>query len=296
MDSPTKESIYDILRHSNTFVDMFDIMRIVDAEGGRLLETVDGQIRETGVRCTDVFDTDERCKNCTSIRSFYTGEQVVKLEYTGGTVLLIMSVPISYGGHRVVAELVKDITDSMTVNIKDLNRADEVAGMIDNLNTLAVTDTLTGLYNRRYIDDKLPAAVQSCHEMGMTLSAAMVDIDRFKRVNDTHGHPAGDLVLKQVAGILQSFIRRKSDFVARYGGEEFFLCFPGVDLVDCRSICERIRKEVAATVMDCDGCPIKITVSIGIAESTGNDTAAEMIAQADSRLYEAKATGRTRVL
>lgn len=293
---PGTDSIGEILVNSDAFLNMFDVMRIVDAEEGRILEAADGRICETGVNCTDVFGSDERCKNCTSIRSFYTGEQVVKLEYAGGAVLLIMSVPITYGGRRAVAELVKDITKSMTVNIQDAGRENEVAGMIDSLNRVAVTDTLTGLYNRRYIDDKLPAALQSCHTMGTPLSAAMVDIDRFKAINDTYGHPVGDMVLRDTAEVLQSFIRRKSDFAARYGGEEFFLCFPGVGLEDCRRICERIREKIESSVMDKDGGRIGITVSIGVAEGTGASTAAEVIGLADKRLYEAKSSGRNRVV
>ena len=296
MDIPAQESIGDILARSNVFENMFDIVRIVDAEEGRILEAADGLVCETGVSCTDVFGSDERCKNCTSIRSFYSGEQVVKLEYAAGAVLLIMSVPIRYGGRWVVVELVKDITKSMTVNIADAYRQDEVSGMIDSLNRMAVTDALTELYNRRYVDEKLPAALQSCAGLGTPLSAAMVDIDLFKAVNDTHGHQTGDVVLTQTAGILQSFIRRTSDFAARYGGEEFFLCFPGVGIDDCRRICERVREKIAATVMDPAGKQVRITVSIGVAESTEAPTAEELIALADRRLYAAKAAGRNRVV
>jgi diguanylate cyclase (GGDEF)-like protein len=163
---------------------------------------------------------------------------------------------------------------------------------------MAVTDELTGLMNRRYIDEKLPNILLKSAEINEPVSVAMLDIDFFKKFNDTYGHQTGDVVLSETAKILMSFIRRNSDFAARYGGEEFLLCFPGVPLETCRSICERVRQRFENHVFKHDATELSITVSIGVASSVELENASQesIIELSDKRLYGAKSTGRNKVI
>ncbi len=298
MSVSTSETINQLLSEAGVFGSLFDAARIVDAKSGRVVECSNNEVRDTGITCVDVFGTSERCKNCTSIRALYTNEQVVKLEYVDGSVLLVVSVPLRYEGTPIVVELVKNITNSMTVDIKDVYRKDEVSGIIDKLNRLSTTDKLTGLMNRRFIDEKLTPLVQSSRLIGRPLSVALLDIDYFKKVNDMYSHQGGDAALSALAKVLLGFVRRESDFVARYGGEEFLCCFPGTSLATCRDISERIRERVEASSVDFQGTPIKLTVSIGVAESgeLADLSQETLLALADKRLYEAKAAGRNRVV
>jgi diguanylate cyclase (GGDEF)-like protein len=173
--------------------------------------------------------------------------------------------------------------------------ANQVAIAIENarLYQAAITDGLTGLYQRTYFHTRLMEELDRAKRYNLPLSLAMVDVDFFKTVNDRHGHLAGDLVLERLAEALKKETRL-SDIVARYGGEEFGLIMPYVDNRNVSMIGERIRENVER--MDANG--IRITVSIGIAHYDGrkSDLGHEtFIEAADGALYKAKNTGRNRV-
>lgn len=298
MSQSAYSDITALLVDQNIFHALFDISRIVDAESGKIQELKNGVILETRTSCNDVFGSDSRCKNCTSIRAHYSNESVVKLEYVNGSVLLILSVPLQVCGKRLVAELVKDITKSMTVDLKDSFFSGEVPAIIDKLNKVSTTDPLTGLQNRRYLDDRLPLALANCRAMNTPVSLVMIDIDHFKQANDTYGHQHGDVIIRGVADILRSYIRRNSDFAVRYGGEEMLLCFSGVSLADCHSIAERIHRQIQASVFTHNGLAVSVTVSMGVGESQADGLYDKdsLIAIADKRLYDAKKAGRNRIV
>ncbi len=158
--------------------------------------------------------------------------------------------------------------------------------------SLAVTDSLTGLYNRRYLDSHLAVQFERHKDEGRSLAVAMIDIDHFKAINDTHGHAAGDEVLNEVANVLKSNIRA-SDLVARHGGEEFVVVMPNTDMSAAEVVSGRIRHEI--TNMAAALPPI--TVSIGLAATRDNDdTPQRLLKRADDALYEAKRSGRNRVI
>ncbi|MDQ0046771.1 diguanylate cyclase (GGDEF)-like protein/PAS domain S-box-containing protein [Paenibacillus polymyxa] len=158
------------------------------------------------------------------------------------------------------------------------------------LETMASTDPLTGLKNRRYFQDQLLASLASFHESGISFSLLIIDIDRFKSINDTYGHPVGDLVLTNLAELLQSMSRDR-DIVARYGGEEFVIILPGNDQEEAIRTAERYRTTTASM----DWGEYSITVSIGVATVTQEDTEQTIIHQADLALYASKSGGRNRV-
>jgi diguanylate cyclase (GGDEF)-like protein len=124
---------------------------------------------------------------------------------------------------------------------------------------------------------------------------AILDVDRFKSVNDEHGHAAGDEVLRAVAERVGGALRA-GDLLARIGGEEFALLLPGADLHNAAEIAERLRGLIAATPMTAGGSSLRITASLGCAVLSGDETTAALLARADARLYEAKRAGRNRVV
>lgn len=163
--------------------------------------------------------------------------------------------------------------------------------------SLALTDTLTGLYNRRYASSHLAAVLEQALTSGKPLGLLMVDIDHFKAINDTHGHAAGDEVLRAVANRLSRHLR-PFDTVARWGGEEFVVIMPEADLEVATSVAERLRKKVASGPIDISGSAgeLTVTVSIGVAvTSPGNTAMDEMLRAADAALYLAKRSGRNRI-
>jgi diguanylate cyclase (GGDEF)-like protein len=161
----------------------------------------------------------------------------------------------------------------------------------------AIYDTLTSLFNRRYLEEKLAVDAQKAFHSSSNLSIIMVDIDHFKKVNDTFGHAAGDKVLHEIASLLKNSLRRQDDTVARYGGEEFVLVLPGAPLEATSTIAERIRQTVANTPIDIGQSQIHLTISLGISNFPIHRAKSkeELVKMADLALYEAKRGGRNRV-
>lgn len=164
------------------------------------------------------------------------------------------------------------------------------------LERLSITDGLTGLYNHRYFQDELARAFEESERYGRPLSLVIIDLDFFKKINDTHGHAVGDEVLKAVSKMFQESIR-STDLVARYGGEEFTVMMPETTLDDALAFAEKIRALVAARAVPTQAGPIPITVSIGVsmAPDPAIATARELIVAADDALYRAKGGGRNQV-
>lgn len=156
-------------------------------------------------------------------------------------------------------------------------------------------DPLTGTYNRQTMMGDLNSERERAIRTEVPTALALVDLDHFKSVNDTHGHQSGDVVLQSIAGILQSHVR-PFDKVYRYGGEEFLICLPNADMKQCARVLERLRKVIEASPVTIkDGSLLPVTASIGAAPMTKNRTVEQIIEKADQALYAAKEGGRNRV-
>ncbi|TAL14190.1 MAG: diguanylate cyclase [Aquabacterium sp.] len=163
------------------------------------------------------------------------------------------------------------------------------------LQKLSVTDVLTGLANRRHFMARLQAEVSRPAGLGHTLSVVLVDADHFKRINDSHGHHAGDEVLRVLAGMLCEDLRVPADLAARIGGEEFALLLPDTDLRGAQRVCERLQERLRRREFDFDGRRFQLTVSMGVVERDGEDVPT-LLRQADRNLYQAKQAGRDRAV
>jgi two-component system cell cycle response regulator len=163
---------------------------------------------------------------------------------------------------------------------------------------LAVTDGLTGLHNRRYLDNHMKLLVDRAAARGRPLSVCITDIDRFKAVNDTYGHDAGDAVLREFASRVRSAVRG-ADLACRYGGEEFVLVMPDTPEDMAAGVAERLRMTVEEAPFRIPGTDVflSITASLGIASLvSAGDTPEALLKRADTALYEAKRAGRNRVV
>jgi diguanylate cyclase (GGDEF)-like protein len=163
--------------------------------------------------------------------------------------------------------------------------------LLDSYMAESLTDPLTGLGNRRRFDQELARRFAQWRRAGTPLSLVLVDVDHFKRVNDEHGHAAGDAVLHDVAQVLAECVR-EMDVVARYGGEEFGMILPGTTLAEAKPVAERVRGAIAGRTFQYGGHELLITVSAGLAEAMLTNDMEVLVARADAALYSAKDGGR----
>jgi two-component system cell cycle response regulator len=162
---------------------------------------------------------------------------------------------------------------------------------------MAITDALTGLFNRRYMETHVGTLVEQAASRGKPLTVLVLDIDYFKSINDTHGHDAGDDVLREFALRIRKSIRG-IDLACRYGGEEFVVVMPETDLAVATVVAERLRRRIATEpfAIQQGACAVEVTISIGIAALGHGDNAASVLKRADQALYRAKRDGRNRVV
>jgi two-component system, cell cycle response regulator len=163
---------------------------------------------------------------------------------------------------------------------------------------LSVTDPLLGIYNRRYLHERLPEEAARAQRYGASLSVVMLDLDYFKNINDTYGHEAGDAVLQQCVTTARSTLR-SSDWMARYGGEEFVIVLPETHIQGAYAVAERVRRQCAETPISIPTGQVSITASFGVASLEGlvkgDDSTDAILREADKALYESKRNGRNMV-
>ncbi len=158
----------------------------------------------------------------------------------------------------------------------------------------AVLDMLTGLYNRYYMTAEGVKEIQKAVRYDYSLSGIMMDIDHFKSINDTHGHPVGDSILEEIGHMIRKIVR-DVDLPIRYGGEEFLLILPHTGLSGAVKLAERLRNQISFHTFRPSGVPIPVTISCGVAEMEKGDTLSNLVKRADVQLYRAKEGGRNRV-
>jgi diguanylate cyclase (GGDEF)-like protein len=166
--------------------------------------------------------------------------------------------------------------------------------LFEEVKSLAIRDGLTGLYNYRYFWEMLNQQVGQSRRYDWPLSLLFLDIDNFKTVNDTLGHPQGDLVLKSLADYLAREVRQ-ADLLCRYGGEEFVVLLPQTPVIQAKIMAERLREGIAHTPFSLADREVYITVSIGVAGLTPDMDGTALVKAADAALYQAKHTGKNRV-
>jgi len=165
-----------------------------------------------------------------------------------------------------------------------------------DIETLAITDSLTGVYTRRYFIERFDEEIKRSASRKSTLSFLMIDADHFKMINDQHGHLTGDLVLKEISNIIEENVR-EIDIVGRFGGEEFCVVLPDTDMEGARVVAERIRKSSAERLIKAYDSSLRVTLSIGLSiYPTDGKLLEELMDKADWALYRAKSQGRNCVI
>jgi two-component system cell cycle response regulator len=192
----------------------------------------------------------------------------------------------------------QELLARVNTQIRRCRYAEQLRSNVQASMEMAVTDALTGLYNRRYMESQTSVLVEHAANRGKTLSVVVLDVDHFKAVNDTHGHDVGDRVLQELAARLRACVRN-IDLICRMGGEEFVVVLPDAGMEIALKVAERIRRIMSAKPFDAGARagPLAITVSLGVSLiESPSDSIDDIVKRADEALYRAKREGRNRVI
>ncbi len=277
---------------------IYDVVRIVDPVQNTILHIKDRKspavLREGA--CYAIWKKNKFCDNCISYRAIKEKDTFVKFEVIDERVYMITASPVEYQDGCYVVEMLTDITGKGVLESMAGESTEDFTNLVLRLNDALVRDELTKIFNRRYINERLP--IEIFHSIANANPAALViiDIDKFKNKNDMYGHIAGDAILEQFAYLLMNGVQEERDWVARYGGEEFLLYLHNRNLEQAVTVAEQIRKAIEYTQFTIPSGFVNITCSLGICILEKEMTMTEWIDCADKKLYEAKATGGNRIV
>lgn len=292
-----EKAIRVIQEKLSDFQDLYTHIRIVDPATKRTIQPKDAEPSIEPGYCYSFWQKNAQCANCVTMKANIERRSFVKIEFKEDKIYIVQAVPTILDGEQVIIELLKDITE-IGIFIGDYkNSVTEVQDIIRTLNEKLLLDDLTGIYNRRFIDTRLPADLLNCESLGLPLSVAIIDVDHFKQVNDTYGHSVGDQLLRELSQLIAESIRSHEDWIARYGGEEFLLVLKKIGRDHTILALEKLRRKIEEHVFCPEKHKIRITCSFGARviynELLSND---DIIEQVDKCLYEAKRTGRNKVV
>lgn len=296
-----------LLEDVKVFQKYYEKVRIVDPLSKKVL-SVGGldfgaaDLDQGSESCYNHWSKKQVCNNCISMRAMLEDDTFIKFETANEKLYMITSLPVRLDERVVVIELLKIITNinvlqsiiGAEINKDPLN----IYTSISRLNEIPVKDELTNLYNRKYINERLPVEMMRARLENRSLSMIMVDIDFFKSINDEYGHVVGDQVLQAFAAELERHIRQSNgDWVARYGGDEFLICLVDCDRQHAYEVAKRIIKAIERMEFVVISGVLKITASLGIHTSFCHDIdMTQLIDVADKNMYRAKRNGRNRVV
>jgi len=288
-----------ILNKLQLFEKMYQFMRIVDPVSKKVLKMKENELCEEVHICYEFWEKQKVCDNCISIRAYNENDTIFKMEQKGNSVFMVTAIPILILERKLVVELLKEVTKSLYVDTGNHEDGIKILSTIEYMNQMAVKDELTNIYNRRYINEKLPVDLLNSSLKNEPLSIIFADIDFFKSINDTYGHAVGDQVLREFTDELRKHVREGKDWMARYGGDEFMICLLNTDLATAKGIAERIRKCVVEKVFTIGNEQTHITCSFGVhtvCDQSACLTVDGIIELADKKLYQAKSAGRNKVI
>ncbi len=279
--------------HLDFFKTMYDAVRLVDPVQKSVLDYRENERFATDEACFNYWKDAKICDNCISIRAYTDSRCYMKLEQAPGAIMMVTALPVENIQSPIVLELLKNATDTMLFGEGVYPEGRLYKDVVVEFNDLIIKDELTGLYNRRYVDERLPVDIVKSSYSNLPLSLAFLDIDNLKDINDVYGHTAGDKTIASMAAAMNSCVRAGADWVARYGGDEFIVCLNNTSYEDAEKILARIRAKILE-IEQFRNEGILGTVSYGIYTMHHEElTAQALISLADERMYRAKTQSKT---
>jgi diguanylate cyclase (GGDEF)-like protein len=311
-EDQTKQEIYlrliEMLQNKY-FIKRFSIYEVLEGKNKIIPINISGDIGADCRYCDPQITIDG-----SACRARRTGHEVNAIGYPGlctmfrpeaeGDIHVCLPI-IQSGSAGCVVQLVVSAEQApfatmalpfIAVYLREAGPVLEAKRLMEHLRESALRDAMTGLYNRRFLEEYVGTLVAGSQRRKAPFAVLMLDLDFFKQVNDTHGHEAGDKVIKMLADLLQRNVR-SSDMAVRYGGEEFLIVLLDTKADAAMKVAEKIRSDVEATKIPLSSTMLQKTISIGVAEyPNDSDTFWQVVKFADVALYQAKSTGRNRVV
>lgn len=277
--------------------ELYDSARVVDPlEKKAIVFDNCGYVSQQST-CFKFWNKLTSCDNCISMRAYLNKDTYVKIEYNRGKALLVTAAPIVHDGRIFVTETMKDISKNSEYFSCNRNKQKVLKNIINELNDKITKDSLTGVYKKSLINERLLVDInQSCNE-GKPLSIIMADIDGFGKINDNYGTALGDKVLRDFSQLITKLIQKNGDWIGRYDGEKFIISLKRTEGETAYKITEKIRNLTEKTTFSYGNVNINITSSFGVYSIKNNRmNINEIISKTDKNLNIAKIRGRNRVI
>lgn len=283
----------DFMKCFATLEKIYDVARVVDPVLNKVIYINKANAKNSieEAPCYEFWKNDKFCNNCISHRAFLQQDTFVKFEVANNRIYMITASPVGGKDCSYVVEMLNDITDKSILESIVGKTQEEFSNVILRFNDTFVKDELTTLFNRRFINERLPVEILTNIANKIPSCLVMLDLDDFKLINDNYGHLAGDTILKQFADLVKNDVRGTKDWVARYGGDEFIIYLHDASCEQAMKITERIRNDVEKFDFKMQDEIFKITCSIGVSQLSNGMDMKDWINAADKNLYVVKSLG-----
>ncbi|GAA0096591.1 hypothetical protein UT300011_00550 [Clostridium perfringens] len=297
------EVLLDVKERMSILKNFYDEVRVVDPINNIVFSDdislkINNEFNEKDCslsKCYDIWGKNSACSTCISKKAYLKNDTFIKLECNKNHVFLVIASPIEFNENKYVVEILKDITNNGSI-VDGSGDNNYLNLTIKKIGENLVKDHLTGVYNKRYIDQRFSKEANRNLKESIPTTVIIADIDSFKKVNDTYGHLVGDKILRDFAKVLNNNIRENSDWIGRYGGEEFIIVLNNTNLKNGVKVAEKLRKIIEKMSFNYGDLSIKITSSFGVCEISEKEDPFDTIKNADEKLYMAKMTGRNKTV
>lgn len=286
----------ELKQHVEFLRKMYQVVRIVEPTTKKVfINEGDLSTYKDGF-CYSFWENGSYCENCISTRARIENDVVYKLEYAPDKVFMVTAMPIKIEEKVIVIEMLKEVTDSMVIDTVDNRDKEVMKDYIMKINNMIVRDELTGVFNRRFLNERIPVEIVQSKIYQYPISIIISDIDYFREINNTYGHLEGDKKIKEYANILSNNIGGKKNWVARYGGDEFIMCLVDTGKEEGIKIANKLRNKVFKEMLPMeDNKPISGSFGLYTLLPEDLKTAEELVEIVDFYLYKAKEEGRNRI-
>lgn len=285
----TLDNIKELKQESHYLSQIFDEIRIIEGGGTHnVCDLCGDDLNVSGKKCYEFWNRSEKCQNCVSKQASQEERQMVKLEYFDEKYYLVIAKPMIVEGKKYIVEFMTNITTQLVTGENQPANEDFVSALMRQLERVSSRDAFSGLYNKNHFQKLVEAHLQDEVKKNQPLYVALLDIDNFKKVNDTYGHARGDEILLDVAQSLGNYIYSGIGTVGRFGGDEFCIVFNENEEDKCKEQLELLKERIGERIYEGDKQQFRISISYGLKNISGCENFRDVIHEVDQELYAAK--------